>query len=80
MGLGNLRRIVKQYWAVTVIPTCCALNSLPSQYVIFITGATLTILLGKYCDKKVSLSMTRFRDKSALYGKELKPGEPPSWP
>ncbi|KAK0181153.1 hypothetical protein PV327_003459 [Microctonus hyperodae] len=24
--------------------------------------------------------MGRFRDKSALYGRELKPGEPPSWP
>lgn len=24
--------------------------------------------------------MTKFRDKSALYGRELAPGEKPSWP
>lgn len=26
------------------------------------------------------LLMSDYRDKSALYGRELKPGEPPSWP
>ena len=26
------------------------------------------------------LLMADYRDKSALYGRELKPGEPPSWP
>lgn len=26
------------------------------------------------------IMMSDFRDKSALYGRELKPGEPPSWP
>ena len=26
------------------------------------------------------LFMSDYRDKSALFGRELKPGEPPSWP
>lgn len=26
------------------------------------------------------LMMSSYRDKSALFGRELKPGEPPSWP
>lgn len=37
-------------------------------------------MLGFYADKQETLRLTKFRDKSALYGRELAPGEPPSWP
>jgi len=37
-------------------------------------------MIGHKLDKMESERMTTFRDKSALYGRELKPGEPPSWP
>lgn len=37
-------------------------------------------LIGHKIDKLDNEKMTMFRDKSALYGRELKPGEPPSWP
>lgn len=37
-------------------------------------------LTGKYIDDLETLRYTRFRDKSALYGGQLKPGDPPSWP
>ncbi|KAH0946486.1 hypothetical protein HN011_011747 [Eciton burchellii] len=36
--------------------------------------------LGHKIDLMETERMTLFRDKSALYGRELKPGEPPSWP
>jgi len=36
-------------------------------------------LIGHIFDKIQEKRMTTFRDKSALYGRELKPGEPPSW-
>ncbi|KAG7211163.1 hypothetical protein KM043_010487 [Ampulex compressa] len=34
----------------------------------------------KRLDNMEAERMTYFRDKSALYGRELAPGEPPSWP
>ncbi|XP_024220093.1 NADH dehydrogenase [ubiquinone] 1 beta subcomplex subunit 1 [Halyomorpha halys] len=37
-------------------------------------------LIGKYIDDFESSRMVRFRDKSALYGRVLAPGEKPSWP
>jgi len=37
-------------------------------------------MIGHKIDKMETERMTMFRDKSALYGRELKPGEPPSWP
>ncbi|XP_055710481.1 NADH dehydrogenase [ubiquinone] 1 beta subcomplex subunit 1 [Phlebotomus papatasi] len=36
--------------------------------------------IGSFLDHKETLRMTRFRDKSALYGRQLAPGEKPSWP
>ncbi|CAG9855832.1 unnamed protein product [Phyllotreta striolata] len=36
--------------------------------------------LGTYLDRKETERLSFFRDKSALYGRTLKPGEPPSWP
>ncbi|XP_015171491.1 PREDICTED: NADH dehydrogenase [ubiquinone] 1 beta subcomplex subunit 1 [Polistes dominula] len=37
-------------------------------------------IFGSYLDRQENLRLTKFRDKSALYGRELAPGEPPSWP
>lgn len=37
-------------------------------------------LIGHKLDLMETERMTMFRDKSALFGRELKPGEPPSWP
>ncbi|XP_020298697.1 NADH dehydrogenase [ubiquinone] 1 beta subcomplex subunit 1 [Pseudomyrmex gracilis] len=37
-------------------------------------------MIGYKLEKAEALRLTKFRDKSALYGRELKPGEPPSWP
>ncbi|KAG6443208.1 hypothetical protein O3G_MSEX002736 [Manduca sexta] len=36
--------------------------------------------IGKYLDDQETLRMTNFRDKSALYGGNVKEGDPPSWP
>lgn len=36
--------------------------------------------IGWWIDRTETLRMTRFRDKSALYGRKLADGEPPSWP
>lgn len=35
---------------------------------------------GWFLDIKETERMTMFRDKSALYGGRVKPGDPPSWP
>ncbi|XP_020711721.1 NADH dehydrogenase [ubiquinone] 1 beta subcomplex subunit 1 [Athalia rosae] len=37
-------------------------------------------VFGCWLDRLETLRMTRFRDKSALYGRTLAPGEPHSWP
>lgn len=36
--------------------------------------------IGWFLDRKETERMTLFRDKSALYGRQLQPGEQPSWP
>ena len=36
--------------------------------------------VGWFLDREETLRMTAFRDKSALYGRQLKDGEQPSWP
>lgn len=35
--------------------------------------------IGHFLDKKETERMTRFRDKSALYGRKRNPNEQPSW-
>lgn len=35
--------------------------------------------IGDYFDKQHNERYVRFRDKSALYGRKLAEGEPPSW-
>lgn len=36
--------------------------------------------IGWYLDRQETLRMVSFRDRSALYGRQLKDGEQPSWP
>ncbi|CAK1588049.1 unnamed protein product [Parnassius mnemosyne] len=36
--------------------------------------------IGKFLDDQETLRMTNFRDKSCLYGGNVKEGDPPSWP
>jgi len=56
-----------------------ALFGLTREYLWF-SFPMLGFFIGKYLDDQETLRMTRFRDKSALYGRELKEGEQPSWP
>ncbi|CAH0386859.1 unnamed protein product [Bemisia tabaci] len=35
---------------------------------------------GKFLDDKEKERTSRFRDKSAMFGGHVKPGDPPSWP
>lgn len=45
-----------------------------------ITIPAIAVWAGHWFDRQEDLRMTKFRDRSALYGRELKPGEKPSWP
>lgn len=36
--------------------------------------------LGWFLDHQETLRMTIYRDRSSLYGRQLKSGEEPSWP
>ncbi|XP_067012202.1 NADH dehydrogenase [ubiquinone] 1 beta subcomplex subunit 1 [Anabrus simplex] len=56
-----------------------ALFGITRQYVWAILPAT-GFCIGWFLDRKETERMTMFRDKSALYGRELGPGEAPSWP
>ncbi|XP_077537196.1 NADH dehydrogenase (ubiquinone) MNLL subunit [Haemaphysalis longicornis] len=38
------------------------------------------LAVGWYVDRQTDLSMTRFRGKSKLYGREYAPDEKPPWP
>lgn len=47
--------------------------------------ATVALLCAYYGARQIynygsGIMLAEYRDKSALYGRELKPGEPPSWP
>ncbi|PSN54551.1 hypothetical protein C0J52_07114 [Blattella germanica] len=56
-----------------------ALFGITRQYVW--TALPMTgFMIGWWLDRQETLRMTRFRDKSALFGRELKAGEAPSWP
>lgn len=48
-----------------------------------VIGLSLFLVFGLYGEKLYwkteSWRMTRFRDKSAMFGKELGPNDPPSW-
>ncbi|XP_043461181.1 uncharacterized protein LOC122497880 [Leptopilina heterotoma] len=49
-------------------------------YTITFGGFASALAVGTILDRKEAERMTRFRDKSALFGRKLAPGEPPSWP
>lgn len=51
----------------------------PKYYIAAILPA-VGMYIGWFFDRKETERMVRFRDKSALYGRELKPGEKPTWP
>lgn len=51
-----------------------------TREVLWIGVPLIGFFIGDYLDKKEDLRMTRFRDKSSLYGRTLKEGEKPSWP
>ncbi|XP_061843037.2 NADH dehydrogenase [ubiquinone] 1 beta subcomplex subunit 1 [Nerophis lumbriciformis] len=39
----------------------------------------MSFVVGWYCDKLQDQKLTAFRNKSALYSRELKPGEEVTW-
>lgn len=47
---------------------------------IYLTPLYIGYGIGTFLENHENERMARFRDKSALYGREKKPGEPPSWP
>ena len=49
------------------------------QFAGFFFALTVSYFVGDYLDRQEQNRMTRFRDKSALFGKELGPDDPPSW-
>lgn len=57
-----------------------ALFGLTKDYFIAAIPLTIGALFGKFLDDKETERMSLFRDRSALYGGMVKPGEKPSWP
>lgn len=55
------------------------LSNLDRRYAVCIFPF-LGAYIGKWLDDMETERMTRFRDKSSLYYRELAPGEKPSWP
>ena len=49
------------------------------QFAAFFVSVGLSWVGGNYLEHQEISRMTRFRDKSALFGKELGPDDPPSW-
>ncbi|KDR07695.1 hypothetical protein L798_02749 [Zootermopsis nevadensis] len=56
-----------------------AIFGITRQYLYFAVPMT-GFMLGWWLDRMETERMTLFRDKSALFGRELKPGDKPSWP
>lgn len=50
------------------------------RHYVGMSGIMFCGLITYVLQKRDSELMTIYRDKSALFGKELRPGEPPSWP
>ncbi|XP_013184847.1 uncharacterized protein LOC106130539 [Amyelois transitella] len=55
------------------------LFGITTQYIWFAVPLT-GFFIGKFLDDQETLRMTKFRDKSCLYGGRVKEGDPPSWP
>ena len=49
------------------------------QAVISVGIVVVGVTAGYYFERQEFNRMTRFRDKSALFGKQLGPDDPPSW-
>ncbi|XP_053971374.1 NADH dehydrogenase [ubiquinone] 1 beta subcomplex subunit 1 [Hylaeus volcanicus] len=49
-------------------------------YAQYLAGIAVAGTLGFYYNRMESERLSCYRDKSALFGRELKPGEAPSWP
>ncbi|RZF49221.1 hypothetical protein LSTR_LSTR010951 [Laodelphax striatellus] len=60
----------KKMWAQWSFGKSCAFGVIPVAFFLF----------GKHLDNAETERMTRFRDKSALYYRELGPNDKPSWP
>ncbi|XP_045531094.1 uncharacterized protein LOC123718534 [Pieris brassicae] len=56
-----------------------AIFGITSRYMLFAVPLT-GFFIGKYIDDQETLRMTNFRDKSALFGGNVKEGDAPSWP
>lgn len=56
-----------------------AIFGITKEYSLFVIPF-IGFFIGKFFDDKETERMIRFRDKSALYGRKLAPGEKPSWP
>ncbi|XP_076386033.1 NADH dehydrogenase [ubiquinone] 1 beta subcomplex subunit 1 [Megachile rotundata] len=56
------------------------MTNLVKTYAQFIGALVVGYSVGWYFDRMETLRLTGYRDKSALFGRQLKPGEPPSWP
>ncbi|KAG8311894.1 hypothetical protein J6590_034483 [Homalodisca vitripennis] len=55
------------------------LFGMTKEYLLIVVPMT-GYFLGKWLDDMETERMTRFRDKSSLFYRELAPGEKPSWP
>ncbi|KAL1447972.1 hypothetical protein MTO96_006545 [Rhipicephalus appendiculatus] len=51
-----------------------------SKYFVAVPLLAVVGTVGVYVDREDNLSLTRFRGKSKLYGREYAPGEKPPWP
>ncbi|XP_043586615.1 uncharacterized protein LOC122569521 [Bombus pyrosoma] len=57
-----------------------ALSPVAQQAIATVAFVCVAYTARQLYDYGSGLIMIDYRDKSALYGRELKPGEPPSWP
>lgn len=62
--------LLKRAWSVT---------GFTKEYV-WVSVPLIGFCIGGYLDRQETLRLTKFRDRSALFGRELKEGEKPSWP
>ncbi|XP_076225578.1 NADH dehydrogenase [ubiquinone] 1 beta subcomplex subunit 1 [Nomia melanderi] len=61
---------------MTLVTKICRAASTPVICVLYMSALYVGFYLLRREDAK---KLSRFRDKSALFGRELAPGEPPSW-
>nr|KAF7420433.1 hypothetical protein H0235_010730 [Vespula pensylvanica] len=79
---------INRYCLIVSFPTITArsklINMITFKYLLntyFPFALPITgFLIGSYLDHQENLRLTKFRDKSALYGREVASGQPHSWP